>query len=91
MLENTQPTPPSEQPSAHAGHDDSRSTTGASSPQEASPQRDDASERAINERWENDLETDQTERLLGHEAIEDSDISDDEFPEALSQEISEDF
>jgi hypothetical protein len=94
MLDNTQPTPSSGPPPAHGGQDDSQSTAGQSSPRAASPQRDEAPETALNQRWENDLEADQTEHLLGDEAIEDRDVSDDEFPDDVLEDIdniSEDF
>jgi hypothetical protein len=94
MLDNTQPTPSSGPPSAHTGQNDSQNTAGQSSPRAASPQRDDASETVLNQRWENDLEADQTVHLLGDEAIEDRVVSDDEFPDDELEDfedLSEDF
>jgi hypothetical protein len=94
MLDNTQPTPSSGPPSAHSGQDDSQSTAGQPSPHAASPQRDDASETALNQQWENDLEADQTVHLLGDEDIGDREVSNDEFPEdelEAIDDISEDF
>ena len=94
MLDNTQPTPSSGTPPAHTGHDDSQSTPEESSPGTVPPQSNHAPEKAMDQRWENDLEADQTVHLLGDEAIEDGEVSDGEFPEdALedTEDISEDF
>jgi hypothetical protein len=86
---------PSQSPgglSADAGHEGEGrtpddSSLGEASAQTAFPQRDDSSERASNERLESDLETDQMEHLLGDEAIQDGEFSDEEFP----ADVSEDF
>jgi hypothetical protein len=90
MMDNPQPTQASgssKRPSAEGGQDDMRGTPGAPSLGKASSQRDAASEQAINERWASDLETDQTVQAIGDEAIDDGEVSADDFPEGISEDF----
>ena len=86
MMDEIPPTPSSAQPLDHPLQGDSRGT-----PRESSPRGDDSSENSsgsvTNERWENDLETDQMEQLEGREAVEDGEISIDEVADSGAEDF----
>jgi hypothetical protein len=90
MMDEIPPTPSSAQPLDHPlDHPlqgDSRGT-----PRESSPRSEDASENSsgsvTNERWENDLETDQMEQLEGREALADGEISMDEIADSSAEDF----
>jgi hypothetical protein len=78
MIDETPSTQSSAEPLDDPAQDDSQGTSRESTP------RDDSPVNQRNERWENDLEADQMEDLLGQEAIEDRGSSADEIVDSSS-------
>jgi hypothetical protein len=79
MIDETPPTQSSAEPLDDPVQDDSQGTS-----RESSPRGDDSPVNQRNERWENDLEADQMEDLLGQEATEDHGSSADEVVDSSS-------
>jgi hypothetical protein len=73
--------PPKQPPDDQSLRDPSSGT-----PRQASSRDDDSRMGTRNQRWEDDLDTDQMENLYGHEAIEDGEVTDD-----FTGDVSEDF